>query len=159
MAVRCTHAIGAGIATADHHHMLAGGRDRILAVARVLLVLRDQELQREMYAFQFAPRDRQVARRFGASGKDHGIELFQQHLRANGLLRIVGYISCRRILADEHGRLKLHAFGLHLRHAPVDQALVELEVGDTVAQQSADAAVLLENRHAVADARQLLRCC
>jgi hypothetical protein len=36
-------------------------------------------------------------------------------------------------------------------------ALLHLEVGDAVAQQAADAAVLLEHRHRVAGARQLLR--
>ena len=46
---------------------------------------------------------------------------------------------------------------MHLGHAPIDQAFVELEVGNAVTQQSADAAVLLEHRHVMADARELLR--
>jgi hypothetical protein len=52
---------------------------------------------------------------------------------------------------------KRHAFGLHLLDAAVDVVLLHLEVGDAVAQQAADAVVLLEQRHVVAGARELLR--
>ena len=37
------------------------------------------------------------------------------------------------------------ALGLHLLHAPVDEVLLHLEVGDAVAQQPAEAVVLLEH--------------
>ena len=50
-----------------------------------------------------------------------------------------------------------HAFGLHLLDAPVDVRLLHLEVGNAVAQQAADAVVLLEHGHLMARARQLLR--
>ena len=41
-------------------------------------------------------------------------------------------------------------------HAAVDQVLLHLEVGDAVAQQAADAVGLLEQRHRMAGARELL---
>ena len=53
--------------------------------------------------------------------------------------------------------LELHAFGAHLLQAAVDEVLLHLEIGDAVAQQAADAVGLLEHRHRVAGARQLLR--
>src|ERR1039457_1777119 len=53
--------------------------------------------------------------------------------------------------------LELHSFGAHLLQAAIDEVLLHLEVGDAVAQQPADAVVLLEDRDAVAGARQLLR--
>jgi hypothetical protein len=59
--------------------------------------------------------------------------------------------------ADQHAGAEGDALGFHLRHARSIRRLVHLEVGDAVAQQAADAAVLLEHRHVVAGARQLLR--
>ena len=52
--------------------------------------------------------------------------------------------------------MEFNAFRPHLGHAPVDQALLHLEVGDAVAEQAADARVLLEHRHVVPGPRQLL---
>jgi len=45
--------------------------------------------------------------------------------------------------ADVHARDEADPLGLHLGHAQVDVALVELEVGDPEAQQSADARALV----------------
>jgi hypothetical protein len=62
----------------------------------------------------------------------------------------------REVLADQHAGAEAHALRLHLLDAAVDQALFHLEVGNAVAQQAADAVALLEHRHLVAGARQLL---
>src|SRR5690554_4386503 len=51
---------------------------------------------------------------------------------------------------------KLHAFGFHLCQAAIDMCFLELEVGDAVAQQPADAVALLEHRDGMAGAGQLL---
>ena len=48
------------------------------------------------------------------------------------------------------------ALALHLRDAPVDMALLHLEIGNAVAQQAARLGVLLEQMDLVADAGQLL---
>ena len=53
--------------------------------------------------------------------------------------------------------MELDALGAHLRDAAVDGEFLELEVGNAVAQQAADARRLLEHRDGVAGARQLLR--
>ena len=55
-----------------------------------------------------------------------------------------------------HARLELDALGRHLLQAAVDDPLFQLEVGDAVAQQAADAVVLLEDHHLVAGAGKLL---
>ncbi len=60
-------------------------------------------------------------------------------------------------LADEHVGAERHAFGFHLAHAAIDQPLLQLEVGNAITQQAADAVVLLEHRHVVPRARELLR--
>ena len=49
------------------------------------------------------------------------------------------------------------ALGLHLREARLEVLLLHLEVGDAVAQQSADAVVALEHGDGVAGAGELLR--
>ena len=49
------------------------------------------------------------------------------------------------------------ALGLQLAHAPVNEALVELEIGNAIAQQSADLVVFLEHDDPVSGPRQLLR--
>ncbi len=52
---------------------------------------------------------------------------------------------------------KVDALGAHLLEAPIDEVLFELEVGDAVAKQPADAIVALEHGDVVAGARELLR--
>ena len=49
------------------------------------------------------------------------------------------------------------ALGAHLLEAAVEDVLLQLEVGNAVAQQAADAVVLLEDGDGVAGAAQLLR--
>jgi hypothetical protein len=63
----------------------------------------------------------------------------------------------REVRADAHAVGELDALGLELRHAAVDQLLLELEVGDAVAQEAAGAVVALVDRDRVPRARELLR--
>ena len=109
-----------------------------------------------MDARELAARDRQVARLLGAAGQQHRVELGLQALGADGFLGPVGDLGALRPLADDDVGAELDAFGLELLDATVDVALVELEVGNAVAQQAADLVVLLEHGHLMADARQLL---
>ena len=64
LANRCAHAVRAGVATADHHHMLAlGGDDAVrYRVTPHGFVLLRQEFHGEMHAVQFTARNVQVAR-------------------------------------------------------------------------------------------------
>ena len=63
----------------------------------------------------------------------------------------------------EHSRPHAHwsrtyALGLHLLEAAVDNVLFQLEVGNAVAQQAADAVIFLIDGDRVSGAAQLLRC-
>jgi len=60
------------------------------------------------------------------------------------------------ILADVHAAVEDDAFRLHLLHAPVDDVLLHLEVGDAVGEEPAGPGALLVDVHLVAGARELL---
>ena len=141
--------VRAGVAAADHHHMLALGRQGALGrglgfgIARHPLVLLHQKIHGEMDAVQFAARHRQVARGLGAARHHHRVVIGQQHVHRDG--------DTHLDIGAEH-----HTLGLHLAHPAVDQMLFHLEVGNAVTQQAADAVVLLEQGHRMAGAGQLL---
>ena len=97
-----------------------------------------------MHAAQLAAGHAQLARLLRAAGEQHGVELVAQ-------LRDV------QIAADVDAGLEVHALGLELAKAEVEHLLLQLEVGDAVAQQPTDAVVLLEHDDGVAEAAQLLR--
>ena len=119
-------------------------RGRGLGVAGAALVLLRQEVHGEMDAGELAARHRQVARPLGAAGQHH---------------RVVVVAAAHRpstVTPTSTPGAELDALGLHLLDAAVDQVLFHLEVGDAVAQQAADAVALLEQRHGVAGAGELL---
>ena len=60
------------------------------------------------------------------------------------------------VLAHGDAGLELHPLGGHLFQAAVDDVLLQLEIGDAVAEQPAHPIVLLEEHHLVAGAGQLL---
>ena len=93
---------------------------------------------------EFPAGHRQVARGFRTDRQDDGVIILQQLLDRN-------------ILADMAVGMELDAFGAHLADAAIDDRLLQLEIGDAVTQQTADARRLLEYRDIMADARQLLR--
>jgi hypothetical protein len=62
-----------------------------------------------------------------------------------------------RSTPDLDAGLEQHALLAQLLEPAVDDPLLELEVGNPVAQQAADAVALLEDRDGVAGARELLR--
>ena len=126
-------------------------------VAGDALILQRQELHREVHAVELAARNGQVARLLGAAREHHRVELGEQPVGSHGLARPVGHALAGPLGSDVDAEAEHDALGLHLLDAPVDQRLLHLEIGDAVAQQSADAVVLLEHRDVVAGARELLR--
>ena len=80
----------------------------------------------------------------GAAGERDGVIAFEQ-LRGG------------HVLADMDPAMEGHALRLHLLDAALDVALLQLEVGDAVAQQAAGLRVLLVEMHVMADAGELLR--
>ncbi|CAM5626735.1 hypothetical protein RLIN73S_07043 [Rhodanobacter lindaniclasticus] len=154
LAVGGAHAIRAGVAATDHHHLLVGGAQLFRQhVAGHHAVLQWQEVHGEVHAIQLAPWQRQVARGFGATGEHHGIELLAQLRRRQYGRAVRGIGRC----ADEDAGAERHTLGAHLLDAAVDMRFLQLEIGDAVAQQPAYPVILLEYGDRVAGARQLLR--
>ena len=97
-----------------------------------------------MDAVQLAAGNAQIARMFGAAGEQQRMMLAPQILH-------------RYIPADMGVGPEPHPLRQHLLQPPVDKVLLHLEIRDAVTQQAADAVGLLEYRHIMAGARQLLR--
>ena len=147
LAVGGAKAVGAGIAAAEDDDLLARGGDRnrrIDLVTEVTLVLLGQEFHREVDAVELASRNGQVA----GLGCSHG-EADRVELRAH----LVG-VDVEPYVAIGHD---FDALGLHLFDTALDVVLLELEVGNPVHQQPADAVGSLVERNRVTGARQLLR--
>ena len=98
-----------------------------------------------MDAVEVAPRrlGEEVERLLGAAGQQQRVVL---------VLQLLG----RNVLADVHVAVEDDAFRLHLLHAPLDDALLHLEIGDAVDQQPAGLGALLVDVHLVAGAGELL---
>ena len=122
----------------------AAGRGAQFVIARDALVLLGQELHGEAHAGHFRAGDRELARVFRPARQHHRVEVLLQGLERN-------------VDADLLRGFEGHPFRFHLLGAAVDEMLFHLEVGDAIAEQTADAVRLLEHRHRVPGARQLLR--
>ena len=106
-------------------------------------ILLDEIVHREMDAAKIAPFHGEVARLLRAAGEDEDMIIVHQPIDGD-----------RR--PDLDAGAEDHPFRLHLDHAPVDQRLFHLEVGNAVAKQAADAVVLLEHGRRMAHPRELL---
>ena len=144
---RCdgAEAVGAGVAAADDHDALARGRDgRFVDVALLHPVAERQVLHRLVDAAELASGDREVAPDGRAAGEDDGVELGAQVLHTH-------------VDADVRAGAELSAFVDHLLDAALEVTLLQLELRDAVAQQTADAISALEHDDTVPGARELLR--
>ncbi len=142
------HAVAARVAAADHDHVLAlGGEHGPLAgglvVAGHAAVLLAEEVHGEVYAAEVGPGHVQRPRLAGAHAEANRVELAAQ-------------LGGGDVAADVHARLEPHALPRHLLQAAVDDPLLELEIGNAIAQQAADAVVLLEEHRLVAGPIDLL---
>ena len=112
-------------------------------VALLHAVAPRQVLHRLVHADELAPGDRKIAPRGGAARERDRVELLE--------------VADGHVVADVRVRLETRALGLHLRDAPVEVALLHLELGDAVPHQTADAVGALEHGDVVTGARELLR--
>ena len=106
-------------------------------------VLRGEILHREVHAVQLAPRHRQIAGLRGPSRKHDRVELRKQ-------------ILCGDVNADVTSGLKFDAFLTHQIEPALEQPFLELELGNAVAKQPANAIRTLEHCHEVTRAIQLI---
>ncbi len=79
-----------------------------------------------MNSLQLAPGNLEIARLFGSACQHNRIEVAAQIIHGN----VLSYLS----VGD-----KLHTFGGHLIEAAVDDVFFKFELGNAVAEQSADA--------------------
>src|SRR5277367_4923279 len=125
-------------------------------IAGYTFILQWQEFHREIYAFEFASRDGQVARLFGTASEYRRIKFFQQlHWCNNLVCPIVNAFAGTRG-ADKHTGAENNPFCLHLLKAPVDMRFFHLEIRDAVAQQPANAVIFLEHGYRMSSACELL---
>ena len=144
LAVDGAEAVGAGVAAADDHDVLAGGGDRrLVEVALLHPVGPRQELHRLVDAVELAARHRQVTPRRRPARQHDGVGGRQQDVDVDAV-------------ADGGVGAEHRALGRHLVEAAVEVALLHLELGDAVAQQPADAVGALEHDDGVPGARELL---
>ena len=97
------------------------------------LVLLRQEFHGVVDSLQLAARNLKIAGMFGAAGQDDRVEVAAQIFNGN-------------IPADLSVGYELHALGGHLLEAAVDDVFLQLELGNTVAKQAADAVCFFVNR-------------
>src|SRR3954468_19280547 len=141
-----TQAICASIATSNDHDVLARGQNftcGIDGIAVAALVLLRQEFHCKVNSLQFAPWNLQIARLFRTSGKHDGIEVTSQLLNGD-------------VASDLGIRDELHAFGGHLLDAAIDDVLLELELRDPVAKQTANTIGFFVDRNRVPCTAELL---
>ncbi len=131
------HAVGARVAAADDHDILARSGDVVFAGGAIQhgLGVRSEELHREVDALEVAPFDGQVAGTGGARAEDHRVKVF--HQRCGG-----------QVFADFGVADKGDALGLqHIKAAHDDLLLVQLHVGDAVHEQTTGSVCPLIHRH------------
>src|SRR5690606_22553052 len=121
LAVGGADAVAAGVAAADHDHVLARRRQRAarggahFVVARVALVLLGQEFHRQPHARKLGARNVELARLLRAAGQHDRVEILLQRAERN-------------LDADFAVGAELDPFGLHLHRTAVDEVLLHLEV-------------------------------
>ena len=114
-----------------------------------------------MHAPQVTPGHGEVTRASGAAGQHHGVELASQRGRGNnGRVRRSGTRDLWRAQQgrppDDDPRAELSALFRHLGEPAVEHRLLELELGDAVAQQPTDALGTLEDDDLVPGPGELL---
>ena len=144
LSVACTDAVASRVAATDDQHVFAFGvyafflAECLSAQDAVLL---GQRFQCEVYAFEVAPRDIEVACLWGSRADAVSVEAFRQVFHVDGSARLEG-----------------DAFGFHDFRPAVDDGLVEFEVRDAETQQPAHIFVLFKYRHFISHAVQLVGC-
>src|SRR5215831_19183230 len=134
-------AVSARVSSTDDDNALAGRKNiesRIEDIALAALILLRQEFHREMDSFEFP-------RVLSAASQNDGVEVASQIFDQN--------ISSDLCVRDE-----LHTLRRHLFETAVDNMLLELEFGNSVAKQSTNSISLFVDRNLVTGTAKLLGC-
>ena len=147
VAVGRAETIGAGVTSADDDHVLAFCADgRFVEVALLDLVRPGQEFHGLVNTGQLAALDREIAGLGCAAAQDDGVMLDTQF--------VGGHVDAHIHVGPEDRPL-----GLHLFKATVEVTLFHLELGDAVAQETADAIGSFVHDHLVSGTGELLGGC
>ena len=141
-----SHTVAARVTAADNHDdFVLGGYDLsfVHGFGGVEPVLGRQVLHREQDVFISPARDIEVARLTGSHRQADAVEHLPQ-------------ITSGNILAHVYARLKLDSFGFELLKPAVDDVFSQLEVGNAVAQETADPLIGLKDDHVMSCSSQLL---
>ena len=107
---------------------------------------RRQIFYREENVTALSSRYLDVSRIGSSAGQDHTVKLFFQFF-------------CGNVFSHIHAGLKFHAFRFHQFNSAIQNLFIQFHIRDTVAEQTADPVMTLENGHAVSSAVQLLCSC
>ena len=145
LAQRRCNAVGAGVATADNHHVLAFGahRRRFRMTVEQGLSLRRKVVHSKDHVRVVRTGDAQAARLSCARSHNHGVE-------ARKLSRNLGR-------GGVGTAANLDAVLLHEVEPALDDLLGKLHVGNSIHEKAARTVMALEERHARAAARELPR--
>src|SRR4051812_38221145 len=126
--MRRPEAVGASVPAADDHDVAALRRDDLRWLDRVPFaetVLLSQVIDSEMDSTKLSPWNRQIPWSGGAATEHNSIEFPAQSRR-------------REIDAGVHARAEHDPFLLHQGEPAIQEPLLHLEFGNTVAQQAAN---------------------
>src|SRR5690606_15226175 len=137
-----TVAVHRGVATSEHHHLLALHVDEIiggLLEAEVAVDVGDEEIQGIVHARQILTGETALHVGVGAHAHEHGVVVGQQLLDAD-------------VLAHLGIETELDAHAAEDFAATAEYALLQLELGDAEGEQAADLRVAVEHHrgHAIA---------
>ena len=141
------HTVGARVAAADDHDILARSGDVIHAGSAVQhrLSVGGEELHGEVNALEVAPFDGEIAGTGRAGAENHRVKVVDQ--------RCGGEIFANFGVADEGDALGFQ----HLQAAHHHLFLVQLHIGDAVHEQTTGAIAALIHRHPMASGIKLSR--
>jgi len=144
LADRRAVAVHRGVATAEHHHLLALHIDEVfrrLLEAEVTVDVGDQEVQRIVDAWQIFTRETTLHVGVGAHAHEHGVVFGEQLFHGD----VLAHLGVQAEL-DAHAGKDFAAIAQH--------GLFQLELRDAEGQQATDLRVLVEHHRGHATAHQ-----
>lgn len=143
------YTVAAGIAAADDKHMLVTRTDAVSFgdfLSGIDAVLLLEEFKGKVHALEIAAFDFEVTGYFAAYRHTYRIVVFEKLFGSDVL---TGINAC----------FKLDAFLSHESQTAVDDALVELEIGDAESEEASDGLVFLKDSDTVSALVELVGTC
>ena len=146
-------AVGAGVAAADHDDVLARGADLVERRRRPAGGGPNSPAAQRLRGVEVLHREVEAGSSRSSTSRSRGTREPIARTTASNSARSVCGVD---VDADVHAKAQLDALGHELRNAPLDDPLLDLEIGHTEADQAAGSLVALEDHDRVPCAAQLL---